>query len=107
MNRFYYSLLTLFFAVTTSAHALSLDQAKSGGLVGETPSGYLEAVAAPTREVTAVIQDINSKRRDEYNAIAKKNGTALEAVEQLAGKKAIERTVSGNYVKVNGNWIKK
>ena len=88
------------------AFALSLDQAKSQGLLGETPSGYLEAVK-PEAAVVALLQDINAKRREEYESIAKKNGTALHTVEALAGKQALEKTAPGNYIKVDGKWLKK
>lgn len=96
--------LSLF--ITAQAFALSLDEAKSKGLVGETPSGYLEVVQS-NAEASSLAHEVNSKRREHYQEIAKKNGTPLKAVEELAGKKAIEKTVRGNYVKVNGAWVKK
>lgn len=95
------------FIISSSAFALSLDEAKSKGMVGETVRGYLEAVAGQNEEVTALVKDINSKRKVEYQAIAQKNGTSLQAVELLAGKKAIEKTPAGQYVKTNGGWQKK
>ncbi len=102
------TLIAVFLLMSPYAFALSLEGAKSNGFLGETPSGYLEAVTpAVSQEVLALMREINGKRRNEYEAIAKKNGTALEAVEALAGKKAIEKTAPGNYVKVNQNWVKK
>lgn len=92
---------------TQSAMALSLDEAKGKGLLGESESGYLEAVQSASGEVAALRDEINAKRRAEYEAIAKKNGTNLKAVETLAGKKAVEKTAPGRYVRVNGAWIKK
>ena len=54
------------------------------------------------------MKDINRKRREVYQDIAAKNGTALSAVEALAGKKAIEKTPSGQFImQPNGNWIPK
>jgi uncharacterized protein len=56
--------------------------------------------------VTALVNDINAKRKAAYTDIAQRNGTALDAVEQLAGKKAIEKTPPGQYVKLpSGEWI--
>jgi uncharacterized protein len=99
-------ILTLLLLTAQSGFGLSLDEAKSRGLVGETPSGYLDAVDHKP-EVILLIHEINTKRRAEYQSIAQKNGTPLQAVEQLAGKKAIERTAPGNFVKVDGQWRKK
>lgn len=106
LEKFKYSLLSLLLVCSSSAFALSLDEAKSKGLLGETPSGYLEQVQ-PDAAAAQVMGEVNAKRRVEYQAIAQKNGTALNAVEALAGKKAIEKTGSGLYVKVDGRWVKK
>ncbi len=66
--------------------ALTLDQAKSQGLVKETTSGYL-AVVKSSDEVNALVKKINAGRKAEYEKIAKKRGTSLQAVELLAGEK--------------------
>ncbi|MGX2040212.1 YdbL family protein [Methylocaldum sp. MU1018] len=89
--------------------AIGLDDAKKQGLVGEQPNGYLEAVAPnPPADVRALIADINAKRRQKYEQVAKTNGTSLSVVETLAGKTAIEKTPRGQYVRSPaGNWIKK
>ncbi|MCI5065395.1 YdbL family protein [bacterium] len=93
-------LFLLLFWCATSAFALSLDSAKSEGLVGETTSGYLESVTpSPSGEVQNLLREINGKRREMYEGIAQKNGTSLNAVEALAGKKAIAKTPSGQFVK--------
>ena len=89
------------------AFALDLQTAKDQGLVGETPSGYLEAVKSPSPEVTALIDSINSQRKQKYKDIAARNNTSLEAVELLAGKKAIEKSGPGNFVKIGGSWQQK
>lgn len=88
--------------------ALDLQQAKSQGLVGEQLNGYLGVVSASgSGDVKALINDINAKRRSKYEAIAVQNSTSLETVELLAGKKAIEKTKSGNYVQTATGWKKK
>ena len=96
-------------ALPVSANALSLDQAKAQGLVGERQNGYLGVVSKPAKpEVKALVADINGKRKAKYQAIASKNGTALNAVEALAGKKAISKTSSGHYIQLSGGqWQKK
>lgn len=95
-------------ALPSSAFALELGEAKQRGLLGETPSGYLEAVKPPTAEVQALMSEINAKRRAEYQRIAKENNTPLSAVEKLAAEKAIEKTPAGQYVKTpGGSWVRK
>ena len=89
------------------AFAVTLDVAKDQGLVGETPDGYLEAVSSsPTADVTALVVDVNQKRRAQYQRIANQNSIALGDVEQLAGAKAIDKTASGHFVKIPGKgWM--
>ena len=100
----------LFFLITPLlAFGISLDQAKQQGLLGERPDGYL-GLAKPSASPDAVslMKDINNKRRDVYKGIAEKNGTALSAVEALAGKKAIGKTPSGQLImQPNGTWTSK
>lgn len=81
------------------ALAIELDAAKAQGLVGERVDGYLGAVSDnPSAEVKALIEDVNGKRRDRYQAIAAKNNIDLADVEARAGQRAIELTASGGWV---------
>jgi uncharacterized protein YdbL (DUF1318 family) len=95
--------------VPITASAASLEQAKAQGLVGEQANGYLGVVAASApAEVKALVANINQKRKQEYQAIAQRNKTSLDAVEALAGKKAIELTPAGQYVRPpSGQWVRK
>ena len=93
--------------VCQPALAIDLKTAKARGLVGETATGYLAPVRAPSPEVAKLIQTINAKRKQQYEKIARRNKTSLKAVEILAGKKAIEKTPPGQFIKVNGAWKKK
>lgn len=89
------------------AFALSLDQAKSQGLVGERQDGYLGVVSGGA-EVTELVKSINNQRRAEYDRIAGSNGTPRTAIEKLAAEKAYSNTPSGQYVQgSNGAWVKK
>lgn len=89
------------------AFALSLDQAKSQGLVGETPSGYLGAVKS-SGDVNALVSSINSQRRAEYDRIAKQNGQPRTVIESLAAQKAYQMTPDGQYLQgADGSWKKK
>ena len=105
--RFGFSLLILCMLLPLACFALSLNEAKSKGILGEQPNGYLGVVVSSS-EANQLAQDINAQRRDLYKSIAEKNGTALTDVEALAGKKAIDNTPPGGYVKAaNGGWVKK
>jgi uncharacterized protein YdbL (DUF1318 family) len=50
---------------------------------------------------------VNQKRRQAYEEIARRNRTQLEAVEALAGEKAIQNTKPGYFVEGPGGWMKK
>lgn len=101
------SLLLLLIFSAAPALAIDLQTAKSQGLVGETPAGYLGAVTTPNAEVRKLIADINARRKAHYEAIAAKNNINLDKVEKLAGAKAIKKTAAGQYVKIGDNWQKK
>ena len=89
-------------------YALDLQQIKSEGLVGEQLNGYLGTVdSSANAEVKALVNDVNAKRKSKYESIAAENSTSLETVELLAGKKAIEKTKSGNYIQTAAGWKKK
>ncbi len=93
----------------TPAWALSLDDAKAKGLVGEQLNGYLGAVTGQSSpEVNALIQAVNQQRKQRYQDIAKKNNTTLKAVELLAGKTAMKKTKPGNFIQLpSGQWARK
>lgn len=111
MRAYVFLILALLFftCVPASAFAESLDQAKSSGLLGEKADGYLGLVdPGASASVKALMDDINQKRRAEYSQIAQKNGTDLQAVEVLAGQKAIAKTPAGQFVQSQtGGWVKK
>ena len=100
-------LFTLTVAIVSPAYAVSLEEAKSKGLVGEKPNGYLGTVSPAGPDVHALTTEVNQKRREAYQDIARRNGTQLEAVEALAGQKAIQNTKPGHYVEGPGGWTKK
>ena len=89
--------------VSVSAFSLTLQEAKEKGLVGEQPNGYL-GIVSNSQEVSGLVADINQKRKEAYQDIAKRNQTSVEAVEVLAGQKAIEKTPKGQFIKTPGGW---
>ena len=88
---------------------LTLEEAKTQGVVGEQPNGYLGVVqSGASADVQALVNDVNQKRRHMYEDIARRNSTKLDAVEMLAGKTAIDNTGPGNFVRSpSGQWVKK
>ena len=95
--------------VAPAAYGDTLDDAKAAGYVGERIDGMLGLARSDApADVKALVQSVNTKRREGYASIAKKNGTAPEAVAALAGKKLIAETRPGNYVQnAGGQWVKK
>ena len=104
-----FTLIWVAIGAANVALALSLDEAKDRGLVGEQPNGYLGIVgSSQAPDLQALVSHINQQRREKYQEIAARNKTNLQAVELLAGKTAIGKTQSGHYVKIpSGNWVKK
>ncbi|WP_319547487.1 YdbL family protein [Desulfogranum marinum] len=107
MKKFVAVIFITVFVALSSALALDLQSAKSQGLVGETPSGYLAPVEGGNAEAVKLVQSINAQRKAHYQGIANRNKTSLQSVELLAGKKAIEKSPAGHFVQINGQWKKK
>jgi uncharacterized protein YdbL (DUF1318 family) len=97
----------LWWATLGPAFALSLDEAKSKGLVGEKANGYLGVVVPGSQEAQSLTNEVNQKRRQAYQDIAARNRTQLETVEALAGEKAIQNTKPGHFVEGAGGWTRK
>lgn len=94
--------------VTQSAFAISIGQAKAQGYIGERSNGYLGiVVSSPPSDVPSLVNNVNSRRRVEYQRIASQRGVDLSQVERLAGQEAINKTPSGQYVEINGQWVRK
>jgi uncharacterized protein YdbL (DUF1318 family) len=101
------TMMMVLLSMAFPALALSLQDAKSQGKVGELPSGYLGAVVSTT-DVKALISNVNKKRKKIYISLARKNKISVKQVAQLAAKKALKKTIVGNYIKdAAGKWVKK
>jgi hypothetical protein len=102
-----FSLFAVVICMSFSAWAISLDQAKQQGLVGEMPNGYLGVVVA-SNDVNVLVETVNKKRKDIYINLARKNKITLQQVSQLAGDKSIAKTKAGHFIKdTSGKWVKK
>ncbi len=92
-----------------TALAGPLDDAKRAGQIGEQANGYVGLVSgnAPAG-VRQMVDEINLKRRAEYRSLAQRNGTSLQAVEALVGKRLVERAPGGQFVRLpDGRWARK
>jgi len=94
-------------AAVAPAFAMSVEEAKTKGLVGEKANGYLGVVNPSSQEVQSLTNEVNKKRRQAYEDIAARNRTQLDAVEALAGEKAIQNTKPGHFVEGPGGWTRK
>lgn len=100
-----YSLLVACMAF--SAWAISLDQAKQQGLVGEMPNGYL-GIVVDSPDVQVLVASINEKRKNIYLNLARKNKITMDQVTTLAGEKALSKTQPGHFIQnAQGQWLKK
>ncbi|MGP2469506.1 YdbL family protein [Yersinia sp. 2540 StPb PI] len=89
------------------AFALTVEQAKQQGRVGETLSGYLAPVKKDP-ETLALVEQINIARTEKYQEVAQKNHISTEDVAKLAGQKLVNRAAAGEYVRgINGQWMQR
>jgi uncharacterized protein len=90
------------------AIALTLQEARSRGLVGETPRGYIAPVGSPTPDVSALVNQVNAARRGHYADIAGRTGAALEQVEILTAREIRQQVPDGTYLlNPDGSWVRK
>lgn len=95
---------TLLFS--SMAFALTLEQAKQQGRVGETLSGYLALVKKILKHWRWWSRSIS--RAEKYQEVAQKNHISTEDVAKLAGQKLVNRAAAGEYVRgINGQWMKR
>lgn len=99
----------LMLVLAQNAWAIDLQSAKEQGLVGEANTGYLAAVTgAPSAEVAALIEDVNRKRKAEFEATAAKTNATVDQVRLRFYQLAVERTAAGHwYQDASGGWRRK
>ncbi|EDU0478172.1 YdbL family protein [Salmonella enterica] len=93
--------------LTPSVWALTLDEARTQGRVGETLNSYLVALKNDA-ETQKLVLDINHARRASYQQLADSNHLPVDEVAKMAGQKLVERARPGEYVQgINGKWMRK
>ena len=102
------ALLAAGLLAASPAAAISLDQARAQGLVGETARGYIAPVQSATPEVTQLVNQVNAGRRAEYQKVSQRNGLPVDQVEILAAQKLLGSLPRGTYVQgTDGRWTRK
>jgi len=100
-------LMILTLGLSAPALALTLNEARSAGRVGETLSGYI-APRSQDRETLALVEQINKARTDSYQKLADSNNIPVDEVAKMAGTKLVARANPGEYVQgINGKWLQK
>ncbi|EHG7611673.1 TPA: YdbL family protein [Citrobacter sedlakii] len=90
-----------------NALALTLNEARTQGRVGETLNGYLVALKEDA-ETRTLVKEINQARSVSYQQLAESHNIPVEEVAKMAGKKLVERARPGEYVQgINGKWLRK
>jgi hypothetical protein len=110
MKKVFLQLVLLVSLVASSmAWAITLDEAKTRGLIGEKVDGYIAAVTPnASAELQALIESTNSGRRQVYMDLAKRNGITVEAVGVVSAEKLREKAAKGEYVQnATGRWERK
>lgn len=101
--------LILLLSFSATSYALSMDQAKAQGLIGENSSGYLASVKPnPSAAVVGVINSINAKRKAAYVKTAASAGVSVDVVEKRVAQRLVNKAAKGAYLKnAAGVWYRK
>ncbi|WP_048697256.1 YdbL family protein [Erwinia piriflorinigrans] len=107
MKQLYRRLLLCCLLLSPAAMALTLDEARQQGRVGETLSGFIAPIQQDSVTLELVRQ-INAGRTEQYQLLAQQNNLSAREVANIAGQKLVERAKPGEFVRgINGQWMKK
>ncbi len=107
MNRFKtaFAAFTVLIAISSGAYALSLQEGRIQGKLGEQADGYVKALSG---DAASLAQQVNDGRRAEYAKISSQNGQSLDVVGKLAAGQIQQSLPSGAmYQALDGSWKKK
>lgn len=87
--------LALILSFSTLSFAADLEdrlaKARSDKAVAEQASGYLKPLNG-SKEIAQLVEEVNAKRKEKYKQVtAQTPGATLQAVEQSAGQKLLEK----------------
>jgi uncharacterized protein len=105
MKRHLFTVLLAFGLMASfPAFALTLQEARAAGILGEKADGYVK-VLKKSAEAEALARDINEKRRQEYMRISRENEQPVEIVSRLAAEQIIKGLKPGEYFQdAAGEW---
>jgi len=83
------------------AFALDLAGARSSKLIAENDHGYIVALS-DSSEVKQLVDEVNSKRRAEYQKIANQTATSITEVEHVSAQKIFNSIPNGTKIITNG-----
>ncbi|UWS31151.1 YdbL family protein [Erwinia pyrifoliae] len=107
MRQRYRGLLLGCLLLSPAAIALTLDEARQQGRVGETLNGYIAPIQQDG-ETLQLVRQINAGRSQQYQQLAQQNNLTTREVANIAGQKLVDRAKPGEYVRgINGLWLKK
>jgi len=79
--------------------------ARTQGLVGEQPDGYLGIVGAPSANLTKMVGAVNIQRKALYTQRAAEKGSTVEDYAATTGCNLIQQTPAGSKYKTpSGSW---
>jgi uncharacterized protein len=79
--------------------------ARSQGLIGEQPDGYLGFVTPPSAEIRRMVEDLNIRRRAAYTERAAAANATVEQFAFTSGCNLVLQTVAGEkYMAPDGTW---
>lgn len=83
-----------------------VETARRNGLVGEQADGYLGFAAAPSDELKAHVNQVNTKRRAIYTDLAAKRGVTVNEVAAATGCELLQGRVAPGerYRDESGTW---
>src|SRR4051812_49309820 len=84
-----------------------IKQAKADGKIGETSTGFLEAVKSADGTLSKLIDDENADRKALYELIAKDEKVDADIVARRAAQRNFQKAKSGEYLKEDGKWRQK
>ncbi len=94
-------------AASFPVFALDLQQARTGGQLGEQADGYV-AVLQQSPEAKELAAQVNQRRREEYQRISKENGQPVDIVGKLAAEQIVQKLAPGSmYQGADGSWKKR
>lgn len=107
MKQLYRGILLGCLLLSPAAMALTLDEARQQGRVGETLNGFIAPIQQDG-ETLELVRQVNAGRAEQYQLLAQQNNLSTREVANIAGQKLVERAKPGEYVRgINGQWLKK